>query len=179
VADDDEDEEAGEQGFKARLSGYSEVPAISTTGKGELRLALDEGATSLAFELEYSDLKGTTVSAVHIHLGAPGTNGGPVVFLCGGGGNPACPPSGAVTGTIAASDIVANAGQGVEAGGFASVLDALRAGVAYVNVHTNRFPDGEIRGNIGWPPGKAWGHGKDKDKGKGHGKDKDGDDDGQ
>jgi hypothetical protein len=158
LADEDEDAD-GQNGksFKARLSGYSEVPAISTTGQGRLRLTLDEAGTSLAFELEYSELKGATVSAAHIHLGAPRTNGGPVAFLCGGGGKPACPASGPVAGSIIAGDIVANAAQGVDAGDFAAFSEALRAGVTYANVHTDRFPNGEIRGNIGWPPGKSFG----------------------
>ena len=72
------------------------------------------------------------------------------VFLCGGGGKPACPaaPSGSVTGTIVAADVVGPAGQGIAATEFAEVVRAIRHGATYANVHTPTFGNGEIRGNI-------------------------------
>jgi hypothetical protein len=70
-------------------------------------------------------------------------------FLCGGGGKPACPPAGGtITGTITAADVVAIPTQNLAAGDLASLMKAIRAGVAYVNVHTTNFPSGEIRGQI-------------------------------
>jgi hypothetical protein len=53
-----------------------------------------------------------------------------------------------VTGTISASDVLAIPGQGLAAGDLASMVRAIRAGFAYVNVHTTNFPSGEIRGQI-------------------------------
>jgi hypothetical protein len=55
-----------------------------------------------------------------------------------------------VTGTWTAADIIGPTGQGVEAGSFAEFVRALRAGAVYVNVHSSpRFPEGEIRGQVG------------------------------
>jgi hypothetical protein len=44
--------------------------------------------------------------------------------------------------------VIGPAGQGVAAGEFAEVLQAIRAGAAYANVHTTNFPAGEIRGQV-------------------------------
>lgn len=38
--------------------------------------------------------------------------------------------------------------QGVEAGSFDVLVRAIRAGYTYANVHTTRWPGGEIRGQI-------------------------------
>jgi CHRD domain len=134
--------------IKARLSGFQEVPAISTTGEGQFEGKLSEDGNTLSYELSYSKLTGATVSAAHIHIGQTSVNGGVMAFLCGGGNKPACPVSGTVTGTIVASDITGPAAQGIAAGEFSEALRAIRSGNAYANVHTNLFPGGEIRGQI-------------------------------
>ena len=91
----------------------------------------------------------TALSAAHIHLGARATAGGVSAFLCGGGGQPACPPGGGtVTGTITPANILGPAGQGIADGEFDELSGAMRAGATYANVHTAQFPGGEIRGQI-------------------------------
>jgi hypothetical protein len=69
-------------------------------------------------------------------------------FLCGGGGKPACPSSGKVTGIVVAADIIGPAAQGVSPGQLAEAIRAMRAKAAYANVHTTTYPTGEIRGQI-------------------------------
>jgi len=61
---------------------------------------------------------------------------------------PACPASGKVTGTVTATDVIGPAAQGIAPGEFAEALRALRAGMTYANVHSTKFPGGEIRGQI-------------------------------
>ena len=142
---------AGDQAnyLKARLSGFQEVPAVSSTGTGTLDLRINEDSQTIDYELTYENLEGTTTSASHIHVGQPGVNGGVSAFLCGGGGKPACTPgSGSVSGVITPLDVIGPIGQGVAAGEFAELVRAIRAGVTYVNVHTNKHPGGEIRGQI-------------------------------
>jgi CHRD domain-containing protein len=133
-------------GLRAFLNGFSEVPANSTTGHGKFKAKRENG--SITFELSYQDLEGTA-QAAHIHFAQRDVNGGVAAFLCGGGGKPACPPSGTVTGNIAASDVIGPAGQGIAAGELDELVRAIKHGVTYVNVHTDKFPDGEIRGQIG------------------------------
>jgi hypothetical protein len=53
-----------------------------------------------------------------------------------------------VTGSIIATDVVGPTAQGINPGDLAAVVRAIRAGFAYVNVHSVNFPTGEIRGQI-------------------------------
>jgi hypothetical protein len=146
--------DSNRQDMKARLSGFQEVPAISTQGSGSLRLKVNDAGTSISFELSYANLEGGAVSAAHIHFAQPGVNGAPIAWLCGGGGKPTCPAAPAkITGTIVATDIIDASAQGIAAGQLGEALRAMRAGVTYVNVHTAGFPSGEIRGLIGGKTG--------------------------
>ncbi|HSL22411.1 MAG TPA: CHRD domain-containing protein [Vicinamibacterales bacterium] len=153
------DDDSGSRRARARLTGFQENPSISTTGTGTLDLVIDEKLETIKYELTYGGLEGIapfvtdgTVLFSHIHVAARGVNGGVSVFLCGGGGKPACPvPSGTVSGEIVPADVVGPAGQGINAGeetAFAELVRAIRAGYTYVNVHTTRWPGGEIRGQI-------------------------------
>lgn len=143
---DDDDDSA-----KTRLSGFQEVPALSTAARGtfEARLA----PTSFTYEISYRDLS-SPVTQAHIHFGQKGVNGGVSVFLCsnlgnGPAGTQACPtPSGTVKGTVTAANVIGPAGQGISAGEFDELLRAMRSGVTYANVHTQDFPGGEVRGQI-------------------------------
>ena len=133
--------------FEARLNGFQQVPAIITNGTGTFVAELNPDGISINYTLSYSHLSSTAHFA-HIHVGQAGANGAVVVFLCGGGGKPACPASGSVSGKLTSADVKAIADQGVTAGNFHQLLIALRSGVAYVNVHSTNFPNGEIRGQI-------------------------------
>jgi len=143
----------GQSRFSTNLIGYEEVPAISTTGGGTFRAVISRSADEIRYRLTYDNLQGTTQQA-HIHFGQESVNGGISVFLCSNLPNPpagtqACPQSGTVTGTIRPVDVIGPAGQGIAAGEFAELVKALRAGVAYANVHSSVWPGGEIRGQLG------------------------------
>ena len=142
VADD-----GGDRGFWTRLQGFQEVPAISTSGQGELWAGIRDDQSTIDFELTYAGLEGA-VTAAHIHLGQRGVNGGIIAFLCGGGGKPSCPQAGTVTGTITAADVIGPAAQGIALGELAEAIRAMRQGVVYGNVHSDKHPGGEIRGQL-------------------------------
>ena len=84
----------------------------------------------------------------HVHFGNRSIAGGISAFLCGGGSKPRCPQFGTVTGTITAADVIGPATQGIEAGAIAELIRAMRAGETYANVHSTKFPAGEIRAQI-------------------------------
>ena len=69
-----------------------------------------------------------------------------MIFLCGGGGQPACPAatSGAILGTITAANVTGPALQGIAAGDLTSALEAVREGNAYANMPSQMFPLAEI-----------------------------------
>jgi hypothetical protein len=142
--------------FATTLWGYEEVPAVNTVATGTLELRIANNEESVDYTLSYSGLQGSVTQA-HIHFAQKGVNGGIMVWLCGTAalpgpaGTPACPgQGGSVSGTFGSGQVLGPGGaQQITAGDLASVLDALRGGVAYANVHTSISPGGEIRGQIG------------------------------
>lgn len=143
----------GGHAVKATLSGYNEVPAVSSTGKGRFDAKIDRDSQTIHYEMTYSGLEGAALQS-HIHVGQTHTTGGISAFLCTNLGNapstvPACPvTAGTVSGVIQAGDVIGPNAQGIAAGEFAELVAAIRAGAAYANVHTNKVPSGEIRGQI-------------------------------
>lgn len=135
--------------LRARMVGTEETPAIFTTGHGTFTAEVLDADTRIDFTVTWSDLSGPP-AASHIHFGQRGVAGGVSFFFCGGGGKPACPqtPSGTISGTVVASDVVGPTGQGIAAGDLAAILKMIRAGLGYANMHTAAHPGGEIRGQV-------------------------------
>jgi CHRD domain len=137
----------------ARLTGFEEVPAVSTDASGKFRARVRASSEEIQFRLSYSELSGP-VQQAHIHFGQFAVNGGITAFLCSNLGNgPAgtqpCPEGPTtVTGTIGPAQVVGPADQGIAPGEFDELVEAIRAGVTYANVHSEPFPGGEIRGQI-------------------------------
>jgi hypothetical protein len=146
------------------------IGAIFTTGNGQIRLHIDERRREIEYELSYEfPNAGDTpvvgiqfVNQAHLHFGQQHTTGGITVWLCQSADSPApasvaadtpvCPsPSGTVSGTIRPQHVLALASQGLPGGeaGFDALLTALRGKAVYANVHTDRFPPGEIRAQLG------------------------------
>jgi len=152
------------QGFKRIseiLTGYEETPAaISTTGNGTFTARISNDESHIDWQLSYSDLQGA-VQQSHIHFGRKGTTGGITVFLCtnlgnGPAGTQPCPaPPATISGTIVAADVSPNIpataaarNQGLNTGEMDELIQAIRAGATYVNVHSSTWPGGEIRSQI-------------------------------
>lgn len=138
-------------GISARMRALNEVPPNSSEARAEFRGTINSDGT-ITYTLTWTGL--TTLPLFsHIHFAPPKINGGVMVFLCGGGGKAPCTQnsSGEASGTIAAADIVGPAAQGINpapAGDFADVIRAIRTGNAYANLHTTKYPGGEVRGLV-------------------------------
>jgi hypothetical protein len=167
--------QADSRSVHARLTGFGEVHgpnlgigAIFSTGNGRIDLKVDRQQREIRYELRYDfpDADGTPVAGTqfvnqaHLHFGQAHTTGGITVWLCQSADNPApaavadtpaCPsPSGTVSGTIGPQHVLGLPAQGLPAGedGFDALLKALRDEAIYANVHTDRFPPGELRGQL-------------------------------
>ena len=140
--------------YRTHLSGDEEVPPRDTHATGQANFWLNSDGTELTFMLIVANIE--NVVASHIHIGAPGVNGGVVAFLY-----PTMPPGGGpINGIIATGTITDDSLIGTLAGQpLSALIDAIEAGNAYVNVHTNDgiapidtgpgdFPGGEVRGQI-------------------------------
>jgi hypothetical protein len=149
--------------LNAMLNGYEEVPAVSTRANGVMRARIADDQTGgvitfegkIQYELSYTDLEGNVTQA-HIHLGQPAVNGGISVWLCSNlpspptpaGTQPCPPPPATIFGTATAANVIGPTAQGIAPGEFAELIRAIRAGKTYVNVHTDKFPGGEVRSQI-------------------------------
>jgi hypothetical protein len=141
--------------IREQLTGYAEQPlALSTPGTGKFEARFNRFTQEIKYRLSYSDLE-APVTQAHIHFGAENQVGGVSVFLCTNLGNSpvpaqACPAAPAtITGTIRPADIIGPAGQGIAPGEFDELINAIEAGATYVNVHSTKYPVGEIRSQIG------------------------------
>jgi hypothetical protein len=165
------------QNYSARYSGFQEVGglgagetgAILSTGQATLKLSVDKAAETLTYTLTYSGL--ANVTQAHIHFGKEHVAGGIMVFFCtnlsnGPAGTPLCPDDTSgevtVTGTVTATGVVGPTAQNITAGDFAGVLAALASNTVYGNIHTMKFPAGEIRGQVH----RDKDHDKEGDKGR-------------
>jgi hypothetical protein len=143
----------GSRDVREFLTGYEETPqTLSTSGFGEFRARVRDDR--IEYRLSYGGLEGDITQA-HIHLGAEATTGGVSAFLCFTTqtvpeGTPRCEGTreGTVRGTIEPSDVIGPAGQGIAPGEYQELLRAIRAGATYANVHTTKYPTGEIRAQL-------------------------------
>jgi len=139
---------------RVTLTGYEEVPALSTPGVGDFRASVSRSSDEIHYRLTFSDLE-TDATQAHIHFENETNNGPIVVFQWsnlgnGPAGTQACPAAGGtIRGTITPADIGAGAAaQGLAAGEFDEFVRAIRSGATYVNVHSVNRPGGEIRAQL-------------------------------
>jgi hypothetical protein len=124
--------------FQATLNGANEFPALPTPTTATGSATITALGNVISWQVEVQNIN--NVSIGHIHFGAAGASGGVMVNLS--------PTAGSYT----AKTIIASGSATV----VDSVLVHLRAGDAYVNIHTSSadpgnntpgdYPAGEIRG---------------------------------
>jgi Rieske Fe-S protein len=130
---------AQNQKFNAKLSGQQEVPPVQTTASGMAWFKPMQD--KVWFKLNVTDMQGVTQA--HIHTGKQGENGPVVVTLY----KSATPQP--INGKLAYGNITTTLLEGPMKGKQISDLaTAMSNGSTYVNVHTEKYPNGEIRGQI-------------------------------
>ena len=132
----------------ADLHGANEVPAINSNATASFKATIQENG-AITFTETFQNLTSNAIFS-HIHFGKNHVAGGVMIFLCGGGGQPACPAatSGTFSGSITPANVTGPTAQGITAGDLASALRAIRQGAGYVNLHSVNFPGGEVRGQV-------------------------------
>jgi CHRD domain len=119
-----------QQSIIAKLTGKNEVPPVNTQATGTAQFQLSSDGKELNYDLSAINLNGFMMA--HIHQGKAGENGQPVAPLQMGKGK------------VTSSDL-----QGSLAGKqISDLVDIIKNGQAYVNVHTDQNQNGEIRGQI-------------------------------
>jgi CHRD domain-containing protein len=109
--------------YRADMKGSKEVPPTNSSGSGKANITYDTKSKKLSWVVTYSGLSGEPTAA-HFHgPAAPGKSAGPVVDI---------------SGDIKKGSAELTPDQAADLG----------AGKWYLNIHTEKFPDGEIRGQV-------------------------------
>lgn len=124
--------------FAAQLSGSNEVPARATAASGAGGFNLQGG--TVTYSIEVHGLH--NVTGTHIHSGAAGVNGPiRVNFITVPLTSPVSAGDGVlIEGSFTAADVTVVT--------FDQLIEQMRTGNAYLNVHSPTYPGGEIRGQI-------------------------------
>jgi hypothetical protein len=144
---DDDPASSSATSFTATLSGANEVPAVTTPATGNATLSVS--GAQITYTITVTNLQNAVLG--HIHVAPAGENGPVRLNLCGTGAPE--PPCTSGTGVLATGTNGATIGIT-----FDELLNAMRTGGAYVNVHTSATgctpgqpgcnPGGEIRGQV-------------------------------
>lgn len=124
ACDDNNDDKDNIMIFKAMLKGSSEVPSNESTATGNTILTFNAVTKKFNAVTTYSGLEPT---GGHIHMAAVGENGGVVYPFGDNLSSPITFQSGVLT---------------------EDQVTALISEMLYINLHTEEFPGGEIRGQL-------------------------------
>lgn len=131
---------------RTHMTGKEEVPVRDTRAQGQTIFQVSPDGMSMTYRLMVANIE--NVTQAHIHLAPVGENGPVVLWLY-----PSAPPAqlipGRTNGVLAVGEVTAADLVGLLDGQpLSALVDHIRSGNAYVNVHTSQFPPGEIRGQI-------------------------------
>ncbi len=126
--------------FTAALKGQNEIPPKETTAAGNAVVKISKDESFIYYKLIVANIE--NVLASHFHMAPPDENGPVVAFLFSG------PATGRTDGVLAEGTITAGDVIGPLAGDLDALIDRIRRGRIYVNVHTTAIPSGELRGNL-------------------------------
>jgi uncharacterized protein (DUF849 family) len=152
--------------YRTHLTGAEEVPVRETRAQGQAIFQVSRDGSEVSYRLIASNI--SNITQAHIHCGPAGVNGPVVIWLYPNPTSTAALPGGGgrhdgvlAAGTFNASHVRPTTNPNCPGGvaTFADVLERIRTGNAYVNVHTDDgvaptntgpgdFPGGEVRGQI-------------------------------
>lgn len=114
--------------LRAQLKGENEVPPVTSPGKGEAEVLVDQTTREIRWTLRYQDLS-SPLSATHFHGPASSSANAPILVPIAN----KLDRSGVIEGKATVNE---------------QQIQDLLAGRWYINVHTPTFPSGELRGQL-------------------------------
>ena len=114
--------------FVTNLDGGQETPPVETIANGSGMIYLDRASRKLLWEISYNDLS-SPVTGAHFH--------GPVGPGVAAGVQLKLAPTNATTNRLVGEATLTD-----------EQMRQVLAGLWYVNIHTEKYPDGEIRGQV-------------------------------
>jgi hypothetical protein len=134
--------QGGTQTLRAVLTGGSEAPtAVNTGAHGIATITINRGTGEVTWVIDVFNYP-SGLTASHIHVGSPGTAGPVIIDFA--------PTAIGVSGPFriegSTRTFVARPAQGIRS--MEEAMMAIAAGNAYVNVHSQANPGGEIRGQL-------------------------------
>lgn len=140
--EEEEEEQEEEQEYIATLTGAGEIPPIISNATGVANFELNDDADTISYSIEVEDIEGATMA--HIHQGSVNENGDAVVLLFNG-----TEPTDLEEGTLEEGDFTSEDFVGpLQGQNMSDLVNLIQNGQAYVNIHTESNPPGEIRGTI-------------------------------
>jgi len=140
--------------MRAEMKGEQVSPSIRMDAYGSFRANQSKDHGFMTYTLTDADLEGDIQEAA-LHLGQTGVNGDVATYLCSNlahapDGTPECPGprSGTASGRISAVDVRGPEAQRLDDGSFDGLLDAMDQDTVYVDLSTNEYPEGEVRGQV-------------------------------
>ena len=126
--------DVGMSPLEAELDSGQQVPPNASTATGSAEMIYNDVTKSFDLDLIVRGIDLSELAAAHIHLAAAGTNGPIIVNL------------GPVRDWVQEDGVLKRS---MTDSPFPSIYEEdLRAGDTYINVHTQTYPDGEIRGQL-------------------------------
>jgi len=134
---------AGEETFRATLTGDQEVPPVVTQTTGKLTIKFNKQETEGEYTLRVND--GVRVTQAHFHCAPRGVNGPVIIFLAGFHDRGWDVDGKWISNATVTNANIVNTSCGAT---LAAIAQAMRDGRVYANAHTVAHPGGEIRGQV-------------------------------
>jgi hypothetical protein len=140
-SDDSNDDDSNyKETFTTHLTSGEEVPPTNSSGYGDMVVHVTDDEQELHYELSAYNLT-SSVTGAHLHCASRGHDG-PVVV-------PLKLPASHTEGVITQADVKMIGQQcNPNIHTLQHVVQAMREGQIYANVHTSKYPNGEIRGQL-------------------------------
>ena len=126
--------------FRAKLDANNEVPPVNSTAEGVATFKVKDN--TITSKINITGI--TDVTMAHIHAGKKGENGDPIIDLLKTGEKTKTSGGATIKGNFTASDLEGS----MKGKALSALQSAMGTNETYVNIHTSKNPNGEIRGQI-------------------------------